>query len=114
MTARLGIDPTVSHEAGTPVGPRTPRLREESSWLLKSSDSPEDGVELEDHLVRLLTILEPVTAELWRLIDEGYSANWFCYVGSHAAEHAVELERPILARLIALPGDLWLDVYGDD
>ena len=80
----------------------------------EDSDCPEDGVELEDHLVRLLTILEPVTVELWQLVDEGYSANWFCYVGSHAAEHAVELERPILARPMALPGDLWLDVYGDD
>jgi hypothetical protein len=32
---------------------------------------------------------------------------------SHATEHAAELKRDILRRIIASPGDLWLDVYGD-
>jgi hypothetical protein len=37
--------------------------------------------------------------------------NWPCIVGSHGLEHAVELDRHTLQRLLALPGDLWLDVY---
>jgi hypothetical protein len=32
-------------------------------------------------------------------------------VGSHHLEHSVELDRQTLQRLLALPGDLWLDVY---
>jgi hypothetical protein len=40
-------------------------------------------------------------------------ANWCCWVASHATEHAVELDRPTLQRILALPGDLWLDVCGD-
>lgn len=71
------------------------------------------GVELSDQLGRLLDVLEPRVAELWRLVDEGWEANWFCYLGSHAAEHAAELDRELLRRLLALPGDLWLDVYSD-
>jgi hypothetical protein len=47
-------------------------------------------------------------------IHEGYQANWFCYLASHATEHAAELDRQLLQRLLALPGNLWLDVSGDD
>jgi hypothetical protein len=33
---------------------------------------------------------------------------------SHATEHAIEFDRPLLRRLLAMPGDLLLDVMGDD
>jgi hypothetical protein len=39
--------------------------------------------------------------------------TWFCYIASHATEHAAELDRQTLQRLLALPGDLWLDVCGE-
>jgi hypothetical protein len=71
-------------------------------------------VELAEHLHRLLDVLEPAAAELGRLVDDGYWANWFCHVESHAAEHAVELDRATLTRLLRLPGDLWLDVSAED
>jgi len=82
--------------------------------LLTSSAGIEVGTELSEHLHRLLASLEPVTALIWQMVQEGYEANWFCYVASHATEHAVELDRTTLQRLLALPGDLWLDVCGDD
>jgi hypothetical protein len=43
-----------------------------------------------------------------------YQANWFCHLASHATEHAADLDRQLLQRLLALPGDLWLDLCGDD
>jgi hypothetical protein len=58
-------------------------------------------------------VLEPGTADLWNLVERGYEANWFCYVGSYAAEHAVVLDRDLMTRLLALPGELWLDIYED-
>jgi Domain of unknown function (DUF4279) len=114
VTRRLGIQPTRALEAGDPVGNRSARTRDSSAWLLSSSLSPEDGAELTEHLHQLLTILEPATAVLWELIHEGYEANWFCFIASHATEHAAELDRLTLQRLLALPGDLWLDICGDD
>jgi hypothetical protein len=33
---------------------------------------------------------------------------------SHATEHAAELDRQILQRLLALPGEPWLDICGDE
>jgi len=62
---------------------------------------------------RLLAILEPVAGPLWELAEVRHDANWYCWIASHATEHAAELDRSTLQRLLALPGDLWLDVCGD-
>jgi hypothetical protein len=113
VTRRLSIQPTRAVEAGDPISRRSAKVRDSSIWLLTSSAGIEVGAEVSEHLHRLLASLEPVTALVWELVQEGYEANWFCYVASHAAEHAVELDRTTLQRLLALPGDLWLDVCGD-
>jgi hypothetical protein len=115
VTRRLGIQPTRALEAGDPVSSRSASTRDSSMWLLSSSASTsiEDRTEPAEHLHKLLATLEPVTAPLWELVREGYEANWYCWIASHATEHAVELDRPTLQRLLALPGDLWLDVCGD-
>jgi len=106
-TARLGLVPTEAVEVGGPG------LRTHSLWLLSTGAASEPR-ELGDQLDRLLTVLEPVTRELFELVDAGYHASWFCFVASHATEHAVELDRALLSRLLALPGDLLLDVCGDE
>jgi Domain of unknown function (DUF4279) len=113
VTRRLAIAPTRALEQGNRISSRSARTRDSSAWLLSSSPGPEDGTELTEHLHRLLAILEPVTGPLWELVREGYEPNWFCYIASHATEHAAELDRPTLQRILALPGDLWLDVCGD-
>jgi hypothetical protein len=114
VTHRLAIQPTRALEAGDPISSRSARTRDSSAWLLKSSPGIEDDTELADHLHKLLATLEPVTAALWDLVHEGYEANWFCYIASHATEHAAELDRPTLQRLLSLPGDLWLDISADN
>jgi hypothetical protein len=113
VTRRLGIPPTRAFEAGDPVSSRSASPRGSSLWLLTSSTGIEAATELAEHLHRLLEILEPITGPLWELVRAGYQANWQCYVASHATEHAAELDRPTLQRILALPGDLWLDVSGD-
>ena len=114
VTLRLGVEPTWRAEAGGRVSSRSRHTRDCSAWLLSSSPDIEPGTELSEHLQRLLAILEPVTESLWELVREGYEANWFCFVASHATEHAAELDRATMRRVLALPGDLWLDVCGDD
>lgn len=114
VTARLGIQPTSAFEAGDPVSSRSAATRADSLWLLSSSPRIETDTELIQHLHRLLATLEPATQALWELTRAGYHANWSCYIASHATEHAAELDRQTLQRILALPGDLWLDVSGDD
>jgi Domain of unknown function (DUF4279) len=113
VTDHLGVTPSRSFEAGIPVSRRSMRLRESSGWLLHSAPAIEVGVELSEQIERLLSVLEPKAQSLWELVERGYQANWFCYLGSHAAEHAAELNRDLLARLLHLPGDLWIDASGD-
>ncbi len=114
VSRRLGIQPTRAFETGDPVGSRSVATHDSSLWLLTSSPGIDTGTELTEHLHRLLAILEPVTAPLRELAHAGYYANWFCYLASHATEHAAELDRLTMQRILALPGDLWLDVCGDD
>jgi hypothetical protein len=114
VTERLGVHPSRAFEAGTLVSSRSLTRRESSGWFLESAPGPEDGVELAVQLHRLLEVLEPLAGTLWELVEDGYWANWFCYLGSHASEHAAELDRDTLRRLLALPGDLWLDAYHDE
>ena len=113
VTRRLGIQPTRSFEAGDPVSSRSAVTRQGSLWLLTSSPRVETGTEIAGHLHRLLAILEPATEALWELAHTGYDANWRCYIASHATEHAAELDRQTMRRVLTLPGDLWLDVCGD-
>lgn len=113
VTRKLGIEATRAREAGDPVGRRPGQTRDSSIWLLSSSPNIETGAELTEHLHRLLALLEPVTGPLWELAESGYEANWFCWIASHATEHAAELDRNTLRRVLALPGDMWLDVCGD-
>ena len=105
---------TTAGEAGDHIGRRSTARRSESLWLLSSGPDIEGGVELGEQLRRLLEVLEPLAGVLWELVDAGYEANWYCWVESHALEHAVEIDRQLMQRLLVLPGDLWLDVCGDD
>lgn len=113
VTRRLGIQPTRALEADDQVRNLSAATRGSSAWLLSSGPVIDADTELAGHLHHLLAVLEPVTAQLWELANAGYQANWFCYIASHTTEHAAELGRPTLQRLLALPGDLWLDVCGD-
>ena len=114
VTRRLGVPPTGAFEAGTPVSPRSTATTDHSLWSLASAPHVQAGVELDQQLRRLLAILEPVADRLWELVGAGYEANWYCWIASHATEHAAELDRNTLRRILALPGGLWLDVCGDD
>jgi hypothetical protein len=114
VTRKLGVQPTRAGEEGDRVGRRSTARRTESLWLICSAPGIEEGVELGEQLGRLLAVLEPVSGALWELADAGYEANWYCWVESHATEHAVEIDRQLMQRLLALPGDLWLDVSGDE
>lgn len=76
-----------------------------SCWSLQSGDGPDDGVELSTQLDLVMAALDPRRDELCSLADEGYEIDWFCYVGSYATEHAVELSRELMQQLLAFPGN---------
>ena len=104
------MKPSHAHEAGDPLR-GTGRTYDTCGWYLDSAPEIEEGVELAESLGKLLDRVESAAAALWALEGEGYRITWPCILGSHRLEHSVELDRRMLQRLLALPGDLWLDVY---
>ncbi|AZI56889.1 DUF4279 domain-containing protein [Nakamurella antarctica] len=106
-----GIAPTKSRESGEPTTTR--QTARSSSWSLPTGE-PEDDVELSTQLETLLGILESRSNELWELSALGYRARWWCYAGSYAAEHAVEVSRALMGRLLAVPEERMLDFYNDE
>jgi Domain of unknown function (DUF4279) len=88
VTRRLGLQPTSSHEAGDPVSSRSAGVRDSSLWVLSSSPRIEGQTEIAGQLDRLLAALEPVAGLLSDLVASGYTANWYCWIASHATERA--------------------------
>jgi Domain of unknown function (DUF4279) len=112
VTQRLGIKPTTAIEARNRLG------RQESIWILSTHpdvhDEPELGSQVVPQLASLLAILEPHSEVLRELTDMGYRATWECRIESQARHAVLDLDRQLMARLLALPGDFRLDVRGDD
>lgn len=116
ITDAIGLSPDPRPPARLQAGTdgSGPVRSSTGAWLLSSAPSPEEGVELAESLRILLDQIEPVADRLWTLAADGYTITWRCYLGSRALEHDAILDRAVLARLLTLPGDLWLDVYPDD
>lgn len=112
MTRRLGIEAPGRSRRRSGQQP-VERICDSSAWLLSSGPEVETGAGLAEHLNGLLALLEPVTVPLWELAESGYEPARLCWIASRATEHAAELDRDALRRIIASPGDLWLDVCGD-
>ena len=112
VTERLGIKPTTAIEARNRLG------RPESIWILSTRpevhDEQELGSQLVPQLASLLAQLEPHAEVLRELTDMGYRATWECRAESRVSHAVLDLDRQLLARLLALPGDFRLDVRADD
>jgi hypothetical protein len=111
VTQRLSMNPSSSHEAGELPRPRANRPVDWCSWQLTSSDHLEVGVEPFEQIERLLVVLEPKQEELWALVQAGYHARWRVVAETYPLEHDITLPRDLLARLVRVPGDLYLDVF---
>ena len=112
VTHRLGIKPTTAIEARNRLG------RPESIWILSTPqevhDEPDLGSQVVPQLASLLALLEPHSEVLRELTDMGYRATWECRVESRARHAVLDLDRQLMERLLALPGDFRLDVSADD
>ena len=112
ITEVLRMTPSTAHEAGDPIPRRPGHTYDRAAWHLETT--PDCGPELADSIQELLVQLEPVSQQLWALEAEGYWCNWRCTIGARHTDHAAELDRDTQTRLLALPGELWLDVYSTD
>jgi Domain of unknown function (DUF4279) len=110
VTARLGVTPTYSHEIGDVFG-RGDQRRSQAMWCLSTkADGPG---RLDDHLTRLLDLVEPRRSIIIELANEGCRMDWFCFVSVQGqGQGGVTLGAELLRRLAALPIELDFDIYG--
>jgi len=85
-----------------------------TSWSISSSETPQEDVTLDEELRKLLEVVEPVGEHLKELHTRGCEITWSCFLEATPIEGMNVIERETLQRLVALPGDLLLDVYGVD
>ncbi|HZX03117.1 DUF4279 domain-containing protein [Kribbella sp.] len=111
LTARLGIQPTKSHDAGDLISPGSPNRRPHSLWSLSTKDAVSGS--LQEHLTWLLDRVEPIEHVLHALSEEGCELDWFCFVSlDESGQGGVSFDLELLRRLAALPIHLELDLYG--
>lgn len=67
---------------------------------------------LDEHLARLLDLVEPKRSVIQELANEEHMMDWFCFVGVGGGQGGVVLGVDLLRRLAALPIELDLDIYG--
>jgi hypothetical protein len=107
VTQKLGIKPTAAIEAGRLLG------HSGCMWFLRTSPEVQDEWKAASHLAGLLAVLEPRADVLRELADMGYRARWECRIQSHYTPAVVEIDHQLMARLLALSGDLRVYVSGD-
>ena len=104
----LGVRPTQLHRKGDPVSKRSKALRTKHCILIESSLPTSQP--LEDHLVALCDVLEPVASEL-AAMNARCEYDIFCGFGSGNGQGGFTLSPKLLARLAALPIELVVDLY---
>jgi hypothetical protein len=110
VTQALGLRPSSSHNLGERHGARNHLVREDSFWTFQSS-LPTDGNDLEAHLRELVNLLSPKRPEIERLVTDGWTFVWACFISEDNGQGGLTLSPQILRDLAALQGELWLDIY---
>lgn len=110
ITNYLGINPSKSHEIGTPLNPKIPNknIREKSSWMLKSKLSRETL--LEDKINELLDIIQD-NLDLFRKIEKEIDIEIYCSFFLEKNNSTFCLSSTTLARISAIPIDMVVDIY---
>jgi len=110
ITQALGLDPTRSFLKGTPVSWRFPdKLRPVSLWLF--DPALDRSRRLEDHLEKVLEVLEHRTSGVQALIRRGCSLEILCSVSSESGQANSDLSASLLRRLADQPIDVLLSLY---
>lgn len=111
VTHLLGLSPTHSHSAGEHHGQNGRLVWKKGLWDL-SSEGQLVSLDLEEHIIWILDLVEPVADRLTDLIQRpGVQADIFCFWEVEEVNTGLDLGPSVMARLGALGLSLGLDVY---
>lgn len=111
LTARLALAPTRTRVKGELIGSRG-RVNERSAWMLESSSDLGDTIE--PHIEWILSVIEPVRAELESLRGEGVDMLLDCYWSSVGMSGGPWIRAETMGRLARLSLDLVISFYATE
>lgn len=112
ITDKLEIQPSMSHEKGSPFNKRNPKgkLRPISSWILNSSLEGVDS--LEAHIEHLISIIESKFNDFEQLVPDCKIEIYCSFFASDVThEGTITLSSVLLKRLTAIPLDILIVLY---
>jgi hypothetical protein len=111
ISSALQTPPTVQHLKGEHRSKRNPKssVFEESIWIYRSPLP--DSAELHEHIENLLDLLESKHDALGSIRSRVSVIDIFCMFGSENGQGSMELDPPLLQRLVKQQISLTLDLY---
>ncbi len=111
LTTRLALEPTRTWVKGEPIGTRG-RVKERSAWLVDSQTDLGDTIE--PHIAWILSLIEPVAAELASIRSEGADMRLDCFWSSVGMSGGPWIRAETMGRLARLDLDLVISFYSTD
>jgi hypothetical protein len=110
ITTTLELEPTTSHDKGTPISKRNPnsKLRQHSVWILESGMARTEP--LESHIEKLALLLKENESTFIQL-SSSCEIDIFCGISSENGQGGFALEASLLKKLTAIPVNLIFDLY---
>ncbi|NET39779.1 MAG: DUF4279 domain-containing protein [Cyanothece sp. SIO1E1] len=111
ISTRLKIQPSESHEKGSPFNKRFSggRVRKESSWIL---DSNSDETSLESHIENLVSIIESKFTEFEKLFPDCHIDIYCGFLPKNVDDEGMfTLSSTLLKRLAAISMDISVVLY---
>lgn len=113
ITNHLKINPSVSHEIGTPLNPKNPgkKIRDTSSWILESKLNREEP--LEEKINELFDIIQN-SLDLFKQIDQEIDMEIYCSFFLKQKSDVFSLPSTTIAKIGSLPVNIIVAIYPYD
>lgn len=113
ITNHLKINPSTSHEKGTPLNPKKPEknIRDKSCWMLESKLNRESPIE--DKINELFEIIQN-NFDLFQQIEKEISIEIYCSFFLKEKSDTFSLPSTTLTKTGSIPIDIIVAIYPDD
>jgi len=113
ITTHLKINPSTSHERGTPLNPKIPdkNIRDKSSWILRSKLNRENP--LEEKINEFLDIIQN-NFYLFKQIEKEINIEIYCSFFLKEKSEVFSLPSTTLAKIGSIPIDVIVAIYPYD
>lgn len=113
ITNHLRINPSTSHERGTPLNPKIPgkNIRDQSSWILRSKLNRESPIE--EKINELLNVIQ-TNLNLFQQIEQQINIEIYCSVFLKEKSSVLSLSSTTITKMGIIPINVIIAIYPSD